>query len=361
MDIIDYQIDNILFSCIIGSNIYCREKKEDKEVYGELRAFISHAVGNYKDLYYLKPIPDDCLDNNRLNALKNMILNPPIKGTCVWPVDIVEFSEPIDFSIAFANEMGRQTKSCKYAFVFSDPGKVGVVPLKRYFRPNPNEIGYDCPEGFCWKTNEKIIKLLLEQLVILQENGYCYPTLSDDNIFYVLENGIPAKAIIDFNCYVFSRKSLIRKSVSIDKQYMDLEYSDMRIVDNSPQIDLFTEAHSLAAILFRLCVGKLPYEGINISAQNASPEEHREWLVQYQRSENQRFIFSKEDFPDYNDGLGLSSVNDEYREYWHGLAGDVQDMFINELRRSNILREGRELVCYTAENWLKAFGLQYNW
>lgn len=30
MDIIDYQIDNILFSCIIGSNIYCREKRKTK-------------------------------------------------------------------------------------------------------------------------------------------------------------------------------------------------------------------------------------------------------------------------------------------------------------------------------------------
>lgn len=360
MNIFDYGIDDMLFSCVLGSNVYCKEKIS-KTVYGEERIYVSHAIGNHKDLYYLRPIPNDCLIINSFTLFKNMVLDPPIKGSCVWPVDIVEFKESAEVPISRTNNKGTELKKCKYAFVFSDPGDVAVISLERYFRPDPQKLGYDCPQDFYWKSNEKLIFLLLTQMVILQKNGYSYPTLSDDNIFFTIKDGNPTEAMVDFNFFVFSQTFLSSKKVPIKESYLDWEYSDKYSYSDILCVDLYSESHSLAAILFRLSVGKLPYESFLLSAQNATPEEHIEWLSQYQKEENKRFVFCREDFDNYDDGLGLGGENDKYRSYWDGLTTNLKDMFINSLRRSNVLREKTETIRYTAEDWIRAFSKLFDW
>ena len=353
----DRYIDDTLFSCVVGSNIYKKES-EELVVYGQSRVIVSLVDGPEDEKYYLKPVSTSVLNpqtSAHLARIRRSILNPPPRGACYWPVDCIAFDTETTIDIQQKNRTGRDTVEDKsvYAMVFPYDGRP-VRALRDLLSP-ADETDYYC-RNVKWSTMKPYIIAFLKQMITLQNEGCSSPMLSDDDIFFV-EAGPVTTAIVDCNAFLMRREDdhFSPPDVLLDYEYLDYHYFE------SHTLDRFSESHSLAAMLFKMCIGILPYASANIGNYYQNQDQLLTWLQNYQTEANQRFVFGR----DYPNGNGVGNdylVDNTVLPKWRGLSEELKQMFEMVLCRENVLRtRGRDVVtAYTAEDWLAAFNRFYN-
>ena len=206
----DGYIDDTLFSCVVGSNIY---KKESEEllVYGQKRVIVSLVDGPEDEKYYLKPLPLSVLGGKNPEAknrtcAQTSILHPPLRGSCYWPVDCIEFDEDTTIRIPKKNRTSNDTaeEKSRYAFVYPYDGRP-VRAMRDLLAPE-GDTDYYC-RNVSWKRLRPYIVAFLEQMITLQNEGYSTPMLSDDDIFFA-EAGATPTAIIDCNAFLMQRNDV---------------------------------------------------------------------------------------------------------------------------------------------------------
>ena len=190
----------------------------------------------------------------------------------------------------------------------------------------------------------------------LQNEGYCSPMLSDDDIFFVVDGERIIETVIDSNAILMYGNEA---KISPPEELLDYEYLDYYyFVSNPRTLDRFSESHSLAAMLFKMSIGVLPYASFNLGFFNQDQDDLRNWLVNYQSKDNQRFVFCN-DYPDAN-GVGYDIiVNDVVLPKWKGLTSEIREMFCKSLCRDNVLRQNGSPIVYSADEWLNAFKKLY--
>ncbi|MBT1177691.1 hypothetical protein [Bifidobacterium callimiconis] len=114
--------------------------------------------------------------------------------------------------------------------------------------------------------------------------------------------------------------------LNLDLDYVDVAGYD-RIIsaldkDEQPQLDVFSELFVIASVLFRLLVGRLPYDGGVMAAEpNGTGVVHEEWCKTYHR--NADFIFDpKNEINHIGNGV-TTPADDVFVRNWENLPGEV--------------------------------------
>jgi hypothetical protein len=118
-------------------------------------------------------------------------------------------------------------------------------------------------------------------------------------------------------------------------------------------MDLASDYYTMAVILFRLAVGRLPYAGSAMDGiANDTPSQHSDWIKKYHQHPN--FIFDPDD--DYNE-IGDFGHEEIYLSRWNALSDELRAMFTAVLRKSNSWRESpqTELTFHAPDAWARAF------
>ena len=114
--------------------------------------------------------------------------------------------------------------------------------------------------------------------------------------------------------------------LNLDLDYVDVAGYD-RIIDaldkdEHPQIDVFSEMFIVTSVLFRLLVGRLPFDGKVMSAEaNGTGVVHEEWCRTYHR--NADFIFDPRNDKNHIGTNATTLADDVFVRNWENLPGSV--------------------------------------
>jgi len=126
-------------------------------------------------------------------------------------------------------------------------------------------------------------------------------------------------------------------------------YNDAR----KSKMDLASDYYSIAVILFKLLVGKLPYHGKVMEHEpDCGALEHSNWMGVYHK--NTYFIFDPEDDTNHIGGETGFANDEAFVDRWNSLPGRTRGMFIDVFRASNVQRSAGNLVFYPPWEWREA-------
>lgn len=115
----------------------------------------------------------------------------------------------------------------------------------------------------------------------------------------------------------------------------------------------YAQRFAFAAMLFRLLVGRLPYDGRSIEpawADNIDEEAHELWLRQYQ-AERPVFIFDPNDLSNAVGGPDAPEIDRHFVANWQKLPEAVRREFEAVFDTANVLFEGEKRHFPTARRW----------
>lgn len=265
-----------------------------------------------------------------------------------WPIDLIEY----------------QDKNHKFIQCY-------VFPLKAYPKYIPiRELLYQekISKRLDWRNEEikDICRGLLSVFDQLHNNGYYYNDFCIDRIYFEPET----KEI--FLRYTHAIRAFEQKPR--EPEYIDyitdsdpfraigeqekVNVNEISIEFAPPYIYEGTEYcgniddYSIASMLFRLMIGRLPYEGKGLSGfgevfdpvRDVDVKAH-EWYFEHYH-QYPKFIF---DSDDNSNSLGLMSENDFPRDRWEKLPDRIKEMFQESL--SHYVQGQGKL--YSPKEWLK--------
>lgn len=299
----DTVCSQVLFSTLTGSNYYFpvpgRQEKN--------RLRYRHAAG--QGTYLLKPLPADNADPLMWGA----IARHPADVRFVWPVDVVWYrrgDEP-GFALLLPEKADFTGSAYRSLAAMLRVGSEDVRTIR-----------------FSWKKakTRHILLELLGAFEAFEAKGYLYHGFSAAHVFY---NPATATLRIGANGYMTDAGG----DRKIDHSFSLREETDPWLLHGG-QSDRMSCRFSLAALAFRLMLGRYPYDGGLLSGvQNATPVEHEHWLKAYHRQPS--FLFD----PDSRENaIGLFSHERPYVALWESLTPELRDLFCGVFRRENALR-----------------------
>ncbi len=262
------------------------------------------------------------------------ILWPPSRRYFQWPVDLVRSGDLL-------------------GLVFPLDPRPGMKPLRELLYQSPGSTVLD------WRHPE-IRQLCRSLLCALQNLEAAGCACFDMNMNRILYGGQ------DMSVY-FLYSRLIRKFPAewadepVPAEAVSMEFAPPYIYEEGYRGDppLQMERFSLAALLFRLMVGRLPYEGKGVAAHGAVLDPVRDTDEGARRNYFRHyhafpvFIFSSQDT---DNRLSPVVENDLPRERWEALPETVKDMFEGAFLRSTATRLTDERLPDPAA-WLEALEL----
>lgn len=264
---------------------------------------------------------------------RDVILNPMPQRIFEWPIDLVEYRQGERYVLVLVFPM------------VAYPGFTGIKEL--LYQPRVNHV-------LDWRENPKIAALcinLLEAMKSLHENGYSYCDFDMQNIFYdpkTMEVFFRFTTNIEKKLH-YRRKEMIRKDLIAPEfapPFLDSEEYSGKDSETADQ-------YSVCAILFRLMIGRLAYEGKGLvidvfdPLRDSDEAQHRYDFERYRRYPY--FIF---DDQDNRNELGAMSENDLPRERWEQLPEPVRAMFQKTLGYASATDINAKL--YAEQEWLEA-------
>lgn len=198
----------------------------------------------------------------------------------------------------------------------------------------------------------------LTAMATLHGSGYIYNDFNMDHILYDPHTGA-----------VFMKFShSLRKSGSktpydtVDSAAISPEFAPPYVYNTDVYrgfLSKNTDCYQMVALLFRLWIGRLPYEGRDLMSYGTvfDPEfdtdenAHKYYFQQYHRYPH--FIF---DEADTTNALSATADNDLPRERWAALPEEVRHMFRNVLCQSTAERPMNKFLP-TSVAWLKVVAL----
>ena len=279
---------------------------------------------------YLKPVGSGNQSSKRqqINLYRHLILNPMPQKHFEWPVDLIR-----------CRQNGEESGKEQMYFVFPQRAFLHYHPIKKLLYQKRDSEVLD------WRNPkiETIIRNFLTALDSLHQSGYRYNDFSIDRILYNEETG----------------EVLLRHTAAISTHsiaYGENGQADIAI-EFAPPFDCGeTDYFSAAAILFRLMIGRLPYEGKGLSNYGTvfDPIKDREndalmhanYFEQYHNYPS--FIFDPDDDSNH---LAPMEENNRPRERWDALPYDIQQMYFNSLGSADENKRSR-ISLYTPKQWL---------
>lgn len=147
-----------------------------------------------------------------------------------------------------------------------------------------------------------------------------------------------------------------RGKLNLDLDYLDVAgyNSIIETIDRGgqPKIDVLSEQFAITSILFRLLVGRLPYDGkVMVPESNEPGEVHEAWSRTYHR--NADFIFDPDN--DINHiGNGVTTpADDVFVQNWEALPQGVRDVFVTVLTQGAGRTADAQLRWCRPATWLK--------
>ncbi len=320
---------NVYYSLCSGYNFYVLASRQKYKIFGKEKNVIQHIkTGEY---FYVSEFPEDLNRTFDLNYWVKLIRNPVDLKHFIWPVDVIEWD-------------ATDKNNVKYALVF--PNR--ALPVYDDFAntlKNGMDVNFDVP----WVR--KIIKDFLDAWCNFHSKGYAYHAFSKGNMFY---NRDKMEVMFDFS-FLTQRTDTLYEKKFINPEYITPDYADPYYYykHNANQMDLASDYYTVAVFLFKLLIGRLPYEGkVFDNVANTTETEHNTWIKRYHK--NSYFIFDTKD--DTNRIGGEFGFADElvYENRWLGLSENVRNMFHNVFQTANALRTTEELYYYTPKQWLDA-------
>ncbi|HUM85575.1 MAG TPA: hypothetical protein PLN48_17725, partial [Lachnospiraceae bacterium] len=207
-----------------------------------------------------------------------------------------------------------------------------------------------------WRNpdTQKVCISFLKAMIKLHKSGYIYNDFNLKRMFYNAETD-----------NVFLRFSPLMRTIGSATGFDAVCPKDISVEFRPPclyKLETFfpnegIDCYSIAALLFRLMIGRLPYEGremsgngeVLIPGRELTPTEYDIYFERYLLSP--RFIFDTED--DRN-SLGPMQENDLPRERWEALSKNVKIMFMDSFNTKAFSGSSVERY-YKPEEWLNSF------
>lgn len=312
--------DSIYMSMISSYNLYIDAGEFINTISCNDALLVKHI--NSGEQYYCVKIKNLGF-NYALTVWQKIILKPAGKNF-FWPVDIINMvndnaSEDV-FCLVFP---------CKY---FPE-----VNALSELSKQN-NYLGLE------HSHIKSIVIELLKAFKSLHGCSYLY-NIWDENNLFVSKNDdsllIPFSEAMTVNAD--------KKATKIGSDYYFTAYTDPYAYDNKYKYDLKSELYGLAAMLFRLLIGKYPYEGSLMDGiPKATPSEMLYWKKEY--ISHPIFIFDEND---RRNSIGDFEHERIYLRRWNSLSIELKNMFTDVFNESNILRKKDNVVSFMSQDWEK--------
>jgi hypothetical protein len=183
----------------------------------------------------------------------------------------------------------------------------------------------------------------------LDQSGYLYRCFDMDRIYYDSNHNLyfgfsPELVSIEHN-----------QPVNVESIPKEFALPSIFREQSGGEYPLYGDYYSTAAILFRLMIGRLPYEGSGLMAfgtvfdpdWDTDPGTHNDYFRHYVQFPH--FIFDEKD---QSNQLGVRTSDDGPRERWSALPQGVRDMFYRTLEQKNA--EGNGNGRYSPQHWMNA-------
>lgn len=309
----------MLFSRLSGYNIYVPSKHDPSG--------LSHILSN--DDVTVRPAPE--LDLDSVNEKwRYFVENPVDINNVLWPIDIVDLPDGI------------------IGLVFRKRALPKLEPLKNLLY---NSF------LLSWKKDDikKITANLLLTFSDMHENGYAYHSFDAERIYFNRGNG---RVFFDFSIGMerhFDNKVAESKvdfnSVSIEFLPPWCSFEDRAL------LSLVDDYYSVSALIFRLLIGRMPYQGRIMDGQgdmmdlmrDVDPAEHYRMFEHYHA--NPIFVF---DPNDKRNSIGLYTHEERNVELWEELPEEIKRMFIETFSSDNIAAPKSEKKLYKPSEWYDA-------
>ena len=326
-----------LYSKLSGFNIYDAgpQNLDDIVTSGHLKITDVRAKGEKNILAAMIYKSDEPISDEKAAWFAEIIQNPVSSIFFEWPIDLIEIERSDEFVCCL---------------VYKNVNYNHLKPIKALlYQPSMSRV-LDWRDPFMIT----VCRSFLTVMANLHSNGYIYNDFNINNILYNSDTGEVY--------FKFTHK--LRKSESKTR------YDIVECLDISPEFappfvykpDVYdgfmskeTDCYQIATLLFRLMIGRLPYEGRDLMNYGTvfDPEfdtdenAHKYYFQQYHQYPH--FIFDEND---ETNSLSSTSDNDMPRERWNALSDDVQKMFREAL--CQFAAEHPAAKSFTPEEWLKA-------
>lgn len=278
-----------------------------------------------------------CVKFNRsaginLEMWKSIILKPT-HCSVFWPVDI----------ICREDEYG-----VTYFFVFTYRFVPKTVSLNTLSKENKGL-------GFEKNIIKNTIDVLLNTIRQNFDYQYLYMCWDDSMIFIDEENG---EILIPFSFYMlykFNLKISLNTSeyfsVCLDPYaYLNRDCDENDFNSGVYTVDFYSEMYAIASLLFKLLIGRYPFEGALMDGIfNSTDDEKKRWISEYLK--HPIFIF---DPNDETNKLGEFANEQIFIQRWESLTEKLREMFLNVFSKENINRLGAYPIYYTPQEWIDA-------
>jgi len=312
----------ILFSCSSGYNFYTHNHSQIN-IFNKSRNIIRHIKS--EELFYYIEFPTDFSNKIDLDFWIQIIRKPPNMHNFIWPSDIVQLP-------------GSTNKSCPFALVFSVKS---FSDYQNFHTIINNESNLD------WQNIiiKKIIRNLLDTFIDFYRLNYAFHEFNINNISYQKNN---LNILFDFSFSIQNLKNLYDKVIVNEKQ-INPDFADSYYyrVERSNYMDLASDYFSIASILFKLMIGRLPYQGsILDDVVNGNEKDHQNWIKTYHK--NPIFIFDETDISNH---IGDFSHEEIFYGKWMKLPNNIKKMFSEVFATKNVLRKTEKLIFYSPNEW----------
>lgn len=324
------QGNEIFFSSLSGYNFY----KAD----GRVGMSAGHC-----SLIHCRSNENVILKSLKLNTFREpmwryFLSNPPISEQFLWPEDIVSLKET------------SLEKYGNYGLIFDTASLGEIEPLKSIvYEDNRHTLDYR-------DTNiKKILLSLLNALVTLYDSGYVYNAYDINRIHFN-----PKTMEVYFP---FSTSTALLK---VGKETFNFFYNDVSIdflppwvnVEKIDNLNIDSADYSLAALLFRLMIGRLPYQGSaqhgdvtgylmkTVAEEQDHGARHVQTIMQYRNVPV--FIF---DPNDSSNDPGVRSVDRAVIEKWESLPLDIKGAFQKTFSKENLNCDYRGRKVVSLKEW----------
>lgn len=265
-----------------------------------------------------------CFQCGRLQKQRNaFVLNAisvPMLKSFVWPCDFVSLGKN-DYWL-FKKRIGHKDNK---------------------FENLLNVMRYKTFDGFETPRIREIVFNYLNALDNLFLNGYIYRYWDERLIFVGEEYN---EIVFQFHTYL-SKKNV---SMHLKEEEYYSELTDPYAYYNGNAYDFFSDMYSYQTVLFKLLVGIYPFEGKNLlyKKNDDSKSGHQGWVMHYLR--NVYFVFDEDD---RRNRIGVMGEDIPRVKRWEALPLNLQNMFRNVFKRSNVLRENERIVFYSPQEWIR--------
>lgn len=316
----------LIFSCLSGYNYYKINDRVPSKNIPNISA-VHMQNGAEVEIH-----PRDLLTKEAcLEKWRGFIEYPADIRSIIWPIDIVFLDE---------NEE-------HFGFVYRKRAFPKLELLKKILY---NDTLLD------WR-NENIQHLIVNFLNVcdsLHFYGYAYHGFDLAHMYY---NPDDMSVLLDFSLSLSKTYGQLHRTETIAENDVAIEMLPPWHQPFKPNdMDLSDDYYSITALLFRLMIGRMPYQGrlmdgagdMMNSLRDTDELNHLKMFEQY--LSQPVFIFDP-----YNsiNSIGLVTSEEKYIARWDALPEKVRDMFLNTLCQKNVERSPNDRKCYSPEDWLK--------